>query len=73
MVVTSTRIATYVTSQRSTSNGDQQEDKSTQNSTTEVSFCTIIVRNINCAETHFGGGVMRPFVFLLIATARSLL
>jgi len=27
----------------------------------------------NCAETHFGGGVMSPFVFLLIATARSLL
>ena len=29
--------------------------------------------NNNCAETHFGGGVMSPFVFLLIATARSLL
>ena len=29
--------------------------------------------NNNCTETHFGGGDMSPFVFLLIATARSLL
>jgi len=39
----STCIVIYVTSQLwSTSNGNQQEDKRAQNSTTEVSFCTIM-------------------------------
>jgi len=32
------------------SNGDQREDKSAQNSTTEVSFCTIIIRFSQCTK-----------------------
>ena len=39
----------YVTSQlQSTSNGNQREDKSTQNSTTDVSFCKIIICLSQC-------------------------
>ena len=36
---------------RLTSNGDQWEDKSVQNSTTEVNFCTIIIRLSQCTMT----------------------
>jgi len=48
IVMASTCIAAYVTSQLQTSNGNQREDKSAQNSTTEVSFCTIIIRLSQC-------------------------
>jgi len=43
IVVASAHITTYVTSQRWTS-----ETKSAQNSITEVSFCTIVVRLSQC-------------------------
>jgi len=45
IVAASAHIATYMMSQlRLTSNGsDQWEDKSSQNSTADVSFCTIII------------------------------
>ena len=42
-------IATYMTSQlRLKSNGDLREAKRARNSTTEVSFCTIITRLSQC-------------------------
>jgi len=34
------------------SNGDQWEDKSAQNSTTDVSFCTIIIRLSRCKTVN---------------------